>query len=75
MESSKIGWTDHTFNPWWGCHKVSEACKYCYIGQIMRRAGRNTVDLITAIHEAGHAVCASAAFRRTALLVGHGSRA
>lgn len=30
MESSKIEWTDHTFNPWMGCTKVSPACKNCY---------------------------------------------
>jgi protein gp37 len=29
-ERSKIEWTDHTFNPWMGCTKVSEACKHCY---------------------------------------------
>ncbi|MBI1246795.1 DUF5131 family protein [bacterium] len=40
MEFSYIGWTDHSMNFWWGCHKVSPACKYCYIGQIMRRSGR-----------------------------------
>ena len=26
---SKIAWTHHTFNPWMGCAKVSEACKHC----------------------------------------------
>ncbi len=30
MENSKIQWTDHTFNPWMGCTKVSQACKFCY---------------------------------------------
>ncbi len=30
MRDSKIEWTDHTFNPWIGCTKVSEACKFCY---------------------------------------------
>lgn len=30
MEQSKIEWTDHTFNCWWGCQKVSEGCKNCY---------------------------------------------
>jgi protein gp37 len=25
-----IAWTDHTFNPWMGCHKVSQGCKHCY---------------------------------------------
>ena len=39
MENSKIGWTHHTWNPWWGCNKVSEACRHCYISQIMRRSG------------------------------------
>jgi len=29
-ENSLIQWTDHTFNPWWGCAKVSPACKHCY---------------------------------------------
>ncbi len=38
-ENSKIGWTDHTHNFWWGCHKVSEECRYCYISGIMRRGG------------------------------------
>lgn len=28
--NSKIEWTDHTFNPWIGCTKVSPACKNCY---------------------------------------------
>jgi protein gp37 len=27
---SKIEWTTHTFNPWWGCTKVSDGCKFCY---------------------------------------------
>lgn len=29
-ENSKIAWTDHTFNPWIGCTKVSAACDNCY---------------------------------------------
>jgi len=37
---SKIGWTDHTHNFWWGCHKVSEECLRCYIAPIMRRGGK-----------------------------------
>lgn len=28
--NSKIEWTDHTFNPWQGCSKVSAGCKNCY---------------------------------------------
>lgn len=29
-ENSKIEWTDHTFNPWIGCTKVSPGCANCY---------------------------------------------
>jgi protein gp37 len=29
-ENSKIEWTDHTFNPWIGCTKISPACDNCY---------------------------------------------
>ena len=29
-ENSKIEWTDHTFNPWIGCTRVSPACDHCY---------------------------------------------
>jgi protein gp37 len=39
-ENSNIGWTHHTMNFWWGCNKVTRECKICYIGPIMRRAGR-----------------------------------
>jgi protein gp37 len=28
--NSKIEWTDHTFNPWIGCTKVSPGCANCY---------------------------------------------
>lgn len=29
-ETTNIKWTNHTFNPWWGCFKVSDGCKHCY---------------------------------------------
>ena len=29
-EDSSIEWTDHTFNPWIGCTKVSPGCANCY---------------------------------------------
>jgi protein gp37 len=29
-EHSTIEWTDHTFNPWIGCTKVSPGCDHCY---------------------------------------------
>ena len=34
-ENSKIEWTDHTFNPWMGCTKVSPACDNCYAEALM----------------------------------------
>lgn len=40
-ENSKIEWTDHTFNPWIGCTKVSPACDGCYAENLMsHRMGR-----------------------------------
>ena len=37
--NSSIEWTHHTFNPWWGCLKVSEACKNCYAEAWAKRVG------------------------------------
>ena len=40
-KNSKIEWTDHTFNPWIGCTKVSDGCKHCYAETLMdKRYGR-----------------------------------
>ena len=36
---SRIEWTDHTFNPWWGCAKVSPACDHCYAEAWAKRIG------------------------------------
>ena len=36
---SRIEWTDHTFNPWWGCTKVSPACANCYAEAWAKRTG------------------------------------
>lgn len=36
-ENSKIEWTDHTFNAWWGCEKVSAGCKFCYAESLDNR--------------------------------------
>ncbi len=38
---SKIEWTDHTFNPWWGCTKVSAACENCYAEAFAGRFGHD----------------------------------
>jgi len=34
-ENSTIEWTDHTFNPWIGCTKVSPGCDHCYAEALM----------------------------------------
>lgn len=38
MKNSKIEWTDHTFNPWSGCTKVSPGCAHCYAESLSNRA-------------------------------------
>lgn len=38
-ENSKIEWTQHTFNPWVGCSKISPACDHCYAESWAKRAG------------------------------------
>jgi protein gp37 len=43
MENSKIAWTDHTFNPWWGCMKVSPGCHHCYAETFAKRVGRENL--------------------------------
>jgi protein gp37 len=35
-----IQWTNHTFNPWWGCIKVSPGCENCYAETFARRVGQ-----------------------------------
>jgi len=38
-ENSKIEWTDHTFNPWIGCQKVSPGCDHSYAESLSKRYG------------------------------------
>ncbi len=39
-ENSAIEWTDHTFNPWWGCsHAGSPGCDNCYAKDQAERFG------------------------------------
>ncbi len=40
-KNSHIEWTHHTFNPWWGCHKVSPACDNCYAELWAKRMGHS----------------------------------
>lgn len=37
MQNSSIEWTDHTFNPWWGCQRVSPGCEHCYAETLAHR--------------------------------------
>lgn len=38
-ENTSIEWTDHTFNPWIGCTRISPACDHCYAADIAKRFG------------------------------------
>lgn len=38
-DSTGIQWTDSTFNPWWGCTKVSPGCDHCYAEVLDKRTG------------------------------------
>lgn len=40
-KDSAISWTHHSFNPWWGCFKVSDGCKNCYAETFSKRTGRD----------------------------------
>jgi protein gp37 len=45
--TTKIQWTDYTFNPWIGCTKVSPGCKNCYAekttrARVLRSQGHET---------------------------------
>jgi len=43
--STKIEWTDHTWNPVTGCTPISAGCKNCYAAKLVRRlAGRFGYD-------------------------------
>jgi len=38
---TKIEWCHHTFNPWWGCVRVSPGCEHCYAEAFDKRVGRS----------------------------------
>jgi protein gp37 len=41
-DTTRIAWTDHTWNPWIGCVKISPGCKNCYAERlIVGRMGRD----------------------------------
>lgn len=40
-EKTEISWCDATFNPWWGCVKVSPGCANCYAETFAKRTGHS----------------------------------
>jgi len=40
MNKTSIEWTDYTWNPVTGCHKVSPGCKNCYAETMNTRFGK-----------------------------------
>jgi protein gp37 len=40
-DSTKIEWTEATWNPWHGCHKVSAGCKNCYMFREKKAYGQD----------------------------------
>ena len=41
QKENGITWCDFTFNPWWGCTKISPACTNCYAATFAKRVGWN----------------------------------
>ncbi len=39
MGETSIAWTHMTFNPWWGCTRVSPGCENCYAETFSHRLG------------------------------------
>lgn len=40
-DNTTISWTTATWNPWYGCKKVSQGCKNCYAERDMERYGKS----------------------------------
>lgn len=47
-KETKIEWADATWNPWYGCSKVSPACDNCYAEKWAKRSGRDFSKLTRA---------------------------
>ena len=44
-DTTTIEWTDHTWNPWYGCKKISPGCKYCYMYRDQTRYGMDPTNV------------------------------
>ena len=38
-DTTGISWTDHTFNPWWGCTAIAPGCDNCYAAALDKKTG------------------------------------
>lgn len=45
-KNTGIAWTDHTWNPWQGCHKVSLGCLNCYMYRDKKRYGQDPETVV-----------------------------
>ena len=45
-KNSGIDWTDHTWNPFQGCRKVSPGCAHCYMYRDKKRYGQDPATVI-----------------------------
>ncbi|HIB8182211.1 TPA: DUF5131 family protein, partial [Elizabethkingia anophelis] len=46
MKETHIQWTEATWNPWHGCKKVSQGCRYCYMYRNKDRLGQNPTTVL-----------------------------
>lgn len=45
-DNSKIQWTEKTWNPWHGCKKVSDGCKFCYMYRDKTTYGQDPTKVV-----------------------------
>jgi protein gp37 len=45
-DTTGIGWTDKTWNPWHGCTKVSPGCAHCYMYRDKARYGQDPESVV-----------------------------
>ena len=50
-KDTAIQWCDSSWNPWYGCHKVSPGCAYCYMDRWAKRRGSD-FDTVTRAKDA-----------------------
>jgi protein gp37 len=44
-DDTPIEWADATWNPWYGCIKISLGCRHCYMYREQKRYGGNPYDI------------------------------